>query len=48
MKISFAIRDSKLDKTLDYSIEEKIVRELQFAEDGEWTFNGDEGKRVTG
>ena len=43
LKISFAIRDSKLDKTLDYSIEEKIVRELQFAEDGEWTFNGDEG-----
>ena len=43
IKISFAIRDTVIDRTIEYRIEKKIVEEWQKIEDGVWTYNDDKG-----
>lgn len=43
LEISFAIRETEIDRTIAYHIEEKIVSEWQVIEDGEWVFNGERG-----
>lgn len=39
IEISFAVRDTRIDSSVGYFIEEKTVREFQVVEDGEWAFN---------
>lgn len=39
VKVSFAVRDTKIDNSLEYKIEKKTVSKFQLIEDGEWGFN---------
>lgn len=43
LKVSFAIRETEIERKVDYYVDDKIVREWQPIEEGEWVFNGERG-----